>query len=102
MLEKRNLGKIHVGKFGKLKPRFGANGEWGYSTRCHMLGPERPEAVLPERPEAVLPDRALCLSAFSHVLSDELLALLRDDIGPIVCVRACVRACLSPGQLGTW
>ena len=25
------------------------NGEWGYSTRCHMLDPERPEAVLPYR-----------------------------------------------------
>ncbi len=25
------------------------NGEWGYSNRRHMLGPERPEAVLPER-----------------------------------------------------
>ena len=25
------------------------NGEWGYSTRRHMLGPDRPEAVLPER-----------------------------------------------------
>jgi len=25
------------------------NGEWGYSTRRHMLGPERPEAVSPER-----------------------------------------------------
>ena len=25
------------------------NGEWGYSTRRHMLGPERPEAVLPTR-----------------------------------------------------
>jgi len=25
------------------------NGEWGYSTRRHMLGPERPEAVSPEK-----------------------------------------------------
>jgi hypothetical protein len=25
------------------------NGEWGYSTRRHVLGPERPEAVSPER-----------------------------------------------------
>ena len=25
------------------------NGEWGYSTRRHMLGPERPEAVSPGR-----------------------------------------------------
>ena len=25
------------------------NGEWGYSTRRHMLGPERPEAVSPAR-----------------------------------------------------
>ena len=25
------------------------NGEWGYSTRCHLLGPERTEAVLPDR-----------------------------------------------------
>ena len=25
------------------------NGEWGYSTSRHMLGPERPEAVSPER-----------------------------------------------------
>ena len=25
------------------------NGEWGYSTRHHMLGPERPEAVSPRR-----------------------------------------------------
>jgi hypothetical protein len=29
-----------------------------YSTRCHVLEPVRPEAVLP--------DRALCLPAFSH------------------------------------
>jgi len=36
------------------------NGEWGYSTRRHVLGPERPEAVSP--------DRALCLPAISHVL----------------------------------
>ena len=35
------------------------NGEWGYSTRRHMLEPVRPEAVLP--------DRALCLPNFSHV-----------------------------------
>jgi hypothetical protein len=25
------------------------NGEWGYSTRRHLLGPERPEAVSPGR-----------------------------------------------------
>ena len=25
------------------------NGEWGYITRCHMLGPERLEVVSPER-----------------------------------------------------
>jgi hypothetical protein len=25
------------------------NGEWGYSTRCHMLAPESPEAMLPDR-----------------------------------------------------
>ena len=31
------------------------NGEWGYSTRRHMLGPERPEAVSPER-DVVLTD----------------------------------------------
>ena len=31
------------------------NGEWGYSTRRHMLGPEHPEAVSPER-GVVLPD----------------------------------------------
>ena len=36
------------------------NGEWRYSTRRHMLEPERPEAVLP--------DRALCLPTFSHFL----------------------------------
>jgi hypothetical protein len=36
------------------------DGEWGYSTRCHMLGPECPEAVLP--------DRALYLPTFSHFL----------------------------------
>ena len=36
------------------------NGEWGYSTRGHMLEPVRPEAVLP--------DRALCLPTFSHLL----------------------------------
>jgi hypothetical protein len=36
------------------------NGEWRYSTRRHMLEPERPEAVLP--------DRALCLATFSHFL----------------------------------
>ena len=36
------------------------NGECGYSTRCHMLGPERQEAVLP--------DRALYLPTFSHFL----------------------------------
>jgi hypothetical protein len=36
------------------------NGEWGYSTRRHMLEPLRPEAVLP--------DRALCLPTFSHFL----------------------------------
>jgi hypothetical protein len=36
------------------------NGECGYSTRCHMLGPERQEAVLP--------GRALYLPTFSHFL----------------------------------
>jgi hypothetical protein len=36
------------------------DGGWGYSTRCHMLGPERPEALLP--------DRALYLQTFSHFL----------------------------------
>ena len=36
------------------------NGEWGYSTRRHMLEPVRREAVLP--------DRALCLPTFSHFL----------------------------------
>ena len=36
------------------------NGEWGYSTRRHMLGPERPEAVLP--------DRAFYLPTLSHLL----------------------------------
>jgi hypothetical protein len=36
------------------------NGEWGYSTRRHMLEPVRPEAVLP--------DRALCLPTFSRFL----------------------------------
>jgi hypothetical protein len=35
-------------------------GEWGYSTRRHMLEPVRPEAVLP--------DRALCLPTVSHFL----------------------------------
>jgi hypothetical protein len=38
----------------------GQNGEWGYSTRRHMLEPVRPEAVLL--------DRALCLPTFSHLL----------------------------------
>ena len=36
------------------------NGEWGYITRCHWLGPERQEAVSP--------DRALCLPTLSHFL----------------------------------
>ena len=36
------------------------NGEWGYSTRRHMLEPVRTEAVLP--------DRAVCLPTFSHCL----------------------------------
>ena len=36
------------------------NGEWGYSTRRHMLEPERPEAVWP--------DRALCLPTLCHFL----------------------------------
>jgi hypothetical protein len=36
------------------------NGERGYSTRCQMLGPECPEAVLP--------DRALYLPTLSHFL----------------------------------
>jgi len=35
-------------------------GEWGYSTRRHMLGPVRPDAVSP--------DGALCLPTFSHLL----------------------------------
>jgi len=38
----------------------GPNGEWGYSTRRHMLEPVRPEAVLP--------DRALCLPTLCHLL----------------------------------
>ena len=36
------------------------NGEWGYSPRGHMLGPERAEAVLR--------DTALYLPTFSHLL----------------------------------
>jgi hypothetical protein len=36
------------------------NGEWGYSSRCHMLGPECPEAVLP--------DRALYLPTFQSLV----------------------------------
>jgi hypothetical protein len=36
------------------------NGEWGYSTRRHMLEPLRPEAVFP--------DRALRLPTFRHFL----------------------------------
>jgi hypothetical protein len=35
------------------------NGEWGYSTRSHVLGPERSEAVLT--------DRALYLPTFSNL-----------------------------------
>lgn len=46
----------------------GPNGGWGYSTRCHMLGRECPEAVLP--------DRTLYLLTFSHLLIvNELLPL---------------------------
>ena len=46
------------------------NGEWGYSTRCHMQGPERPEAVLP--------DRALYLPTLSNLLIvNKLLSLAR-------------------------
>jgi hypothetical protein len=36
------------------------NGEWGYSTRRQILGPERPEAVLP--------DKAFYLPTLSHLL----------------------------------
>ena len=54
------------------------NGEWGYSTRCQMLGPERPEAMLP--------DRALYLPTFSHLLINipgaEGLLLLLSSRGP--------------------
>jgi hypothetical protein len=41
-------GSVFVQSCGilvKIQP----NGECGYSTRCPMLGPERPEAVLPDR-----------------------------------------------------
>ena len=46
------------------------NGEWGYSTRRHMLGPERPEAALLDRalyyctyrPPVISLSRSLALS----------------------------------------
>ena len=48
--------------------KIGPNGEWGCSTRCPMLGPERPEAVLPAR--------ALHLTTFSHLfIVNKLLSL---------------------------
>jgi hypothetical protein len=50
------------------------NGEWGYSTRRHMLEPVRPEAVLP--------DRALCLPTFSHFLIVNKLLSLSNDAHP--------------------
>ena len=60
------------------------NGEWGYSTRCHMLGRECPEAVLP--------DRALYLPTFSHLLIvNKLLSLsisLALSVG-VLCVGRC-------------
>ena len=49
------------------------NGEWGYSTRCHMLGRECPEAVLP--------DRALYLTTFSHLLIVNNLVSLSLSLG---------------------
>ena len=56
----------------------------GYSTRCHMLGRERPEAVLP--------DRALYLPTFSHLLIvNKLLSLsisLALSVG-VLCVGRC-------------
>jgi hypothetical protein len=46
------------------------SGEWRYSTRRHMLEPDRPEAVRP--------DRALCLPTFSDFLIvNKLLSLAR-------------------------
>ncbi len=49
-----------------------ANGEWGYITRCQMLGRECPEAVFP--------DRVLYLPTCSHLLIVNKLLFL----GPVV------------------
>ena len=50
------------------KACHGPNGEWGYSTRRHMLGPERTEGAWP--------DRALYLPTFSHpLIVNQLLSL---------------------------
>jgi hypothetical protein len=54
------------GRAGGLSPLVSArratwpNGEWGCSTRRHMLEPVHPGAVLP--------DRVLCVPTFSHFL----------------------------------
>ena len=48
-----------VGTDGRMAHVPSSNREWEYG-RCHMLGPERPEAVLR--------DRAFCLPTFSHFL----------------------------------
>jgi hypothetical protein len=65
------------------------NGEWGYSTRCHMLGPERPEAVLP--------DRALYLLTFNKLLSLSLSLSLSFSFS----LSLSLRVSISPTQLIT-
>ncbi len=59
------------------------NGEWG-STRCQMLGRERPDAVLPER--------TLYLPTFSHLLIVDLQSLVDCR-----CLRLGSARCSGPG-----
>jgi hypothetical protein len=56
------IGRTDAGLSPLIVPQRRArwpSGEWGYSTRRHMLEPVRPEAVLP--------DRTLYLPTFSHI-----------------------------------
>jgi hypothetical protein len=76
---KRERALMMVGTDGRMAHVPSSNREWEYG-RSHMLGPERPEAVLR--------DRAFCLPTFSHFL-----IVNKTSLSLSVCLRVGIFRC---------
>ena len=65
------------------------NGEWGSSTRRHMLGPERPEAVLPQRGVVLTDLQSTTLLIVNKLLSSLSVSLSRSLARSTCCACFC-------------